>query len=157
VIKRAAALLLVTLVATPAFADFDAIARAISRKSGVRRVWIPFLGLARFAVRIAAPEGVHDFQLATFEGGNRLDPKELKALMRSQAGKGFVPLVQVWSRKSGEWSFIYVKPSPSGKRMELLVLAHDKSDTTLVRVDVDAALIARELDSPRQVTRVASR
>ncbi|HEX8252014.1 MAG TPA: hypothetical protein VF846_02610, partial [Thermoanaerobaculia bacterium] len=61
-------------------------------------------------------------------------------------------------RKSNEWSFIYVKPSRDGKRMELVVLAHDKKDTVLVRVDVDAAKLARELgDSPRGVIHVAGR
>lgn len=157
-IKRLAAAALVLAVALPLSADFADVARAIDGKKGVKRVWIPFLGVARFAVRVVQPEGVHDFQLATFEGTDKLDPNEMRALMREKIGKGFVPLVQVWSKKSGkkEWSFIYARPHGKN-RIELVVLAQDDEETVLVRVDLDAEVVARELDEPRNVTKVARR
>ena len=156
--KRLAAALLALAVALPLHADFAAVARAIDSKTGVKRVWIPFLGVARFAVRMVRPEGVHDFQLATFEGTRKLDPREMQTLLRDKIGKGFVPLVQVWSKKSGkkEWSFIYARPH-GRNRVELVVLAQDDEETVLVRVDLDAEVVARELDEPRNVTRVARR
>ncbi|HYO78926.1 MAG TPA: hypothetical protein VE010_20860 [Thermoanaerobaculia bacterium] len=156
--RFAAAAVLFVLIASPLHASFADVARAIDSQRGVKRVWIPFLGVARFAVRMVAPEGVHDFQLVTFEGAGKIDARELQKIMRAKIGPGFAPLVQVWSRKSNEWSFIYARPSHDGKRMELVVLAHDKEDTVLVRVEVDAAKIARELgDSPRGVIHVAGR
>jgi hypothetical protein len=158
--RLAAAALLITLhmlIAQPAHAGFAEVARAIDSQHGVSQVWIPFLGVARFAVRLVAPEGIHDFQLVTFEGTDRVDPKALQQIMREKIGAGFVPLVQVWSRRSHEWSFIYVRPG-ADNRMELVVLAHDDEDTVLVRVDVDAVVLARELgDNPRHVTRMARR
>lgn len=156
--RIAAALLLVTVVALPLHADFASIAHAIDSQSGVKRIWIPFLSIARVAVRMIEPEGVHDFQLATFEGADDLDPHMLHNIIRTKAGAGFVPLVQVWSRKSNEWSFIYARPSARSDRFELMILAHDDSDTVLVRVDVDAKVIARELkNKPRNVTNMARR
>ena len=159
--KRLAAglvLVIALVLAQPAHADFASVARAIDSQQGVSRVWIPFLGVARFLVRVVQPEGVHDFQLVTFEGAGRVDPKTLGNILRAQAGPGFVPLVQVWSRRSNEWSFIYARPSGRADRLELMILARDGSDTALVRVDVDANVIARELrDSPRQVSKVARR
>lgn len=153
----AATLVLFALTALPARADFHDVARAISRQRGIKRVYIPFLGLARFAVWMASPAGVHDFQLATFEGGRDVNGRDLQSLLRAKCGKGWMPLVQVWSKKNGgEWSFIYAKPSKRGTRIELLVLARDNDDTTLVRVDVDAEVVARHIEtSPRGVTRVA--
>lgn len=156
--KRVLAALLVLAVTIPAYADFGALARALDAEKGVKRVWIPFLGLARIAVRIVHPEGVRDFQLATFEGADNVDPLRLQQLLHDKLGKGFVPLVRVWSKKGDkkEWSFIYVRPH--GKdRMELVILAHDDEDTALVRVDVDAEVLARELGEPRGVTRMARR
>jgi hypothetical protein len=152
-----AALFLLALTALPARADFNDVARGVSAKLGVKKVYIPFLGLARFAVWMASPTGVHDFQLATFEGGKDVNPHDLKQLMHAKAGKGFMPLVQVWSKRNGgEWSFIYARPAKRGTRIELLVLARDGNDTTLVRVDVDAAIVARHIETgPRNVTRVA--
>ena len=156
--RIAAALFLLTVVALPLHADFSSIARAIDAQQGVKRIWIPFLSIARVAVRMIEPEGVHDFQLATFEGADRLDPRMLHDIIRTKAGAGFVPLVQVWSRKSSEWSFIYARPA-GAERLELMILAHDHDgDTVLVRVDVDPAIVARELkDRPRNVTNVARR
>lgn len=153
--RRLAAALLLLVATVPMQADFASLARAIDSQHGVSRVWIPFLGIARFAVRVAQPEGVYDFQLATFEGAERLDPAQLKALVKAKIGPGFTPLVQVWSKKKSEWSFIYARPNADGKRMELVVLAHDSDDTVLIRVDVDAGKVARELGEPRNVTRVA--
>ena len=152
VINRLTALAAALVLTVPVYADFSALARAIDSRAGVRRIWIPFLGLARLAVRVVQPEGVHDFQLATFEGTDRIDPRELQSLMREKIGKGFTPLVQVWSKKGSrkEWSFIYARPY-AGNRVELVILARDGEDTTLVSVDVDADIVARELETPRHV------
>ena len=154
--KRVAAALVILAVSLPLYADFASLARAIDAKSGVRRIWIPFLGVARFAVRVVQPEGIRDFQLATFSGTDNVDPRELQSLMRQKIGPGFTPLVQVWSRKHGkkEWSFIYAKPG-ANDRIELVILAQDDEETVLVRVDVDADMIARELDRPGNVRHIA--
>lgn len=158
-IKRLAiATLLLASVALPLHADFSDVARAIDRKDGVSRIWIPFLGVARAVVWVVRPEGVHDFQLVTFKSDGDVDPRELHEIMKEKAGAGFKPLVQVWSRRSDEVSFIYAKPSKEGTRIELMVLAHDGEETVLVRVDVDAEVLARELgERPRNVTRMARR
>jgi hypothetical protein len=157
--KRAlAALVLTTFIAQPLFADFAAVARALDAKDGVERVWIPFLGVARLIVRLASPEGIHDFQLITFRGADKLESREVQRILREKLGEGFSPLVQVRSKKSREWSFIYARPSKRADRFELVVLSHDDEDTVLVRVDIDAEMLSRELgDHPRNVTRVAAR
>jgi len=157
--KRLLAALVVFAVTLPCYADFAAVARALDRKTGVKRIWIPLLGLARFAVRVVQPEGVNDFQLATFEGTDNVDPRELQQMMREKLGAGFQPLVQVWSKKSGkkEWSFIYARPRGNGDNIEVVILAHDDDDTVLVRVDVDANVLARQLNEPRSVRRMAHR
>lgn len=156
--KRIAGALLVLLLAVPLHADFASVARAIDAQRGVDRIWIPFLGLARVAVRVIQPEGVHDFQLATFEADGDVDPRKLREIMRTRAGEGFQPLVQVWSNRSDDWSFIYARPSKNGERIELMILAHDSADTVLVRLVVDADRIARELrEHPRKVGQHARR
>jgi hypothetical protein len=158
--KRGMTLLIaiLTLVfALPLHADFGTIARAIDDQSGVKRIWIPFLGIARAVLWVAHPEGVHDFQLATFEGGEHIDPRQLQQILRTQAGPGFVPLVRTWRRDKKEWSFIYAKAVPNSTIMELMIVTHDSEDTVLVRVEVDANIIAHELREPRSVAKVARR
>ncbi|HKR64152.1 MAG TPA: hypothetical protein VJZ00_10500 [Thermoanaerobaculia bacterium] len=154
--KRALALFaFAILIAIPMRADFNSVARAIDGHAGVKRVWIPFLGLARAVVWVAHPEGVHDFQLVTFEGGAKIDPHDLNRILEEKAGPGYVPLVRTWSRRSKGWSFIFAKPSDSGNRVDLLILTRDDEDTVLVRVDVDFRVIARELNDPRNASKVA--
>ena len=156
--RLAVALLALVAAAAPMRADFAEVARAIDAQSGVRRIWIPFLGLARAAVWVASPKGVHDFQLVTFEGGGRIDPQQLHAILRSNIGADYKPLVQVWSKRSRDWSFIYARPSRDGNRVDLMILTHDNDDTVLVRVDVETDAIAREIAfHPRNVRDVAGR
>ena len=153
-----ATLLLLSAVAVPLHADFASIARAIDDEHGVSRIWIPFLGVARLAVIVVAPQGVHDVQLVTFRGADSVDPRKLQQIVRKHAGEGFAPLVQTWSRRSQDWSFIYARPGKESNRLELIVLAHDGDDTVLVRVDVDADKIAKEIQRrPREVSHVARR
>lgn len=144
-------------IAQPTYAGFAELARAVDAKRGVSRVWIPFLGIARAAVRMIEPEGIRDFQLVTFEGGENLDPRELLQLVRSKIGAGFMPIVQVRSKRS-EWSFVFAKPSADGKNFEVIVFAHDQEDTVLVRVEIDSDVLARELgNDARGVIRIARR
>src|SRR5688500_11299116 len=69
------AAVLLSVLALPMQGEFADVARAIDSQRGVSRIWIPFLGLARAAVRVVEPKGVHDFQLATFSGADNLDPE----------------------------------------------------------------------------------
>jgi hypothetical protein len=154
--KRLLGAALLLALAVPLHADFNDIARAIDDHRGVKKMWMPGIGVARFLVWVVRPKGVRDFQIAVFEGAtDTLDPHELQALMRAKVGPGFAPLVQVRSKKSREWTFIYARPRPNSDRIELVVLTQDNSDTVLVRVDVNADSIARELHEPRNVRRAA--
>jgi len=130
-------LALVLLAALPMRADFNAVVREVESHSGLHRVNIPFIGLARFVVWIVHPEGVHDFQLATFEGhGDDLDGAMIGSLLAVNAGPGFRPLVRVQSRRrGGEWTYVYARPQ--GDDFELMVATHDNHDTTVVRAVVN--------------------
>jgi hypothetical protein len=154
-VKRALLFLLAALaIAVPAQADFSSLARAVSRRPGVSRVWIPFLGLARAAVWVVSPKGVHDFQLVTFEGKGLNDAATFAALMQQHV-RDYQPMVRVRER-NGDFSYIYVKPG-KGDRMELIVFSHDKENTVLVRVEVDAKVVASEIGEPRRVSMIARR
>lgn len=154
------AALLAVVVAAPLRADFDSLVRAVGGIRGMHRIPLPGIGLVRFAVWIVHPKGVYDVQLATFEGkGSKhdLDRGEFEALLRKHADEGYRPLVQAHSRRKGELTLIWARPS-RGDRVELLLLVHEPGDNTVVlRTVVDMETIAREIADPRQATRVARR
>lgn len=153
--KRAAIIVLALLaIALPLRADFDSIVAAIESTTGLHRVRIPFLGLARFAVWVVHPKGVSDFQLATWEGhGEDMDRTQLAAIVRTRAGRGFSPVVEARSARTGEWSFIYARPQ-GDRRVELLVVSHDASDTVVVRAVVDATTFSEDFNRPARLARV---
>ena len=157
--KRLALILFAAaFVALPLRADFDSLVAAVERIPGLHRTPIPGFGLVRFAVWMIHPEGVHDLQLATFEGkGGDMDRDDLERLIRRHADAGYAPLVQAHSRRTGELTLIWARPS-RGNTVELILLAHDPNDETVVlRTVVDIETIAREIGSPHTATRIARR
>ena len=152
---RRAALVVFLLTAVPAHAGFNEILGGLEGRLG-HAMWIPMFGLVRTVVRIGHPRGVHDLQLAVFERKAHLDPEALDALMTASAGRGYMPLVRVRSKRENESSFIYAKTV--GDQMELLVLTSDSEDTVLVRLVVDPKVVSHYLsEQPRSVALVARR
>ena len=136
-------LLLLLIVAIPVRADYRDVERDLRSRLG-RPMYIPFLGVARFATWIVHPKGVRDFQLTTWERdkGVDIDGVELEQLLRRGLAADFQPVVRVRERK--EWTFIYVRPV--GDRFEMMLLTHDRSDTVLVRAEIDAEQLARAIN-----------
>jgi hypothetical protein len=151
--RRVLVALLLIAAAAPLHADFGSIERALTARLGAP-TYIPLLGLVRLGTRIVQPDGVHDFQLAVYEGPRRaLDGAEIERIVAREIPRGFSPLVRTRSR-NGEWTFIYARPN--GNRLEMFVIAHDGGDTTLVRVDVDAERVARNIGDARAMKNVAT-
>jgi hypothetical protein len=154
-LRRLACVLLFAFVAIPAHAGFNEVLGGLEARLG-HTTWIPLFGLLRVGVRAIHPDGVHDMQLAVFEGKGTFDSRDADELMRSRIGQGYAPLVRVRSQHDREWSFIYAKPI--GELMDLIVLSNDGEDTVLVRVVVDPGRVTRYLnEDPRNVALVAHR
>lgn len=142
--RRILVAVVMLFVAQSTFAgEFEQIAAAIASRPGVSRVWIPFFGLARAAVRVARPKGVHDIQLATFEGNGLHDWSSIERAALS-GGARFTPVIRS-KEKGGDNTLILMRPL-TRDRVEMIVLAKDGEDTVLVRLDVDADVAAREID-----------
>lgn len=150
---RRLAVALLLFAAMPAYAGFNEVLGELEGRLG-HTMWIPFFGLVRTAVRVSHPSGVHDVQLAVFEGKGRLDPRDLQQMMSTRAGGGYTPLVRVRERK--ESSFIYARPI--GDKLDLLVLTNDGEDTVLVRVVVNPTVAAKYIKTnPQKVGDLARR
>ena len=137
----------------PIRADFDSVVNAIESSSGLQRVHIPFLGFMRAAVWMVHPKGVSDFQLATWEGSVPVDRMTAASIIRKTAGRGYSPVIESVSNKTGEWAFIYARPH-GNKQVDVLIVAHDRSDTNVVRAVVDADIFLQDFDSPNSLSHV---
>jgi hypothetical protein len=140
-------------VAIPVRGDFDSVVRAIESSSGLQRVHIPYMGLMRVALWMVHPHGVSDFQLATWEGDPPVDRMAAASIIRKSAGRGYTPIIESISNRTGEWAFIYARPH-SGNRVDVLIVSHDHSDTAVVRAVVDATMFMQDFDNPSSLSHV---
>ncbi|HEX3067430.1 MAG TPA: hypothetical protein VHX14_02565 [Thermoanaerobaculia bacterium] len=139
-----------TLGATPARAGFDDVVRAVESRYHVRHTGIPFFGLVRFAIWVAQPAGVSDVQLATFEHARIDDERGLAEIVSRNIGEGFRPLVRTRSSRNGEVTQIYAHPM-GNDRVALLVFAHERAETTIVRVVVSMDKFEEAMNKPDSV------
>ena len=156
--KRAALLALVLAAALPLHAGFKDVVRAVEARTQMHPTYIPMLGLVRFATWIIHPDGVYDFQLATFEGesARSIDFDELTATVRKAAGAGFQPLVTARSRRNGEFTYILAK-AVDDNRIEFMLATHDHSDTVVVRAVIDADKMLAHINEPHSFARLGTK
>jgi len=137
------------LSAVNARADFDSLVRVVGSSRGLHRRWTPGISFVRFGVRMIHPAGVHDFQIAMFEGDGDVDFE--RVLHTTPA----IPMVRTRDNRTGETAVIWARPL-GGDLFEMLLLAHDpKDDTVVVRAVVDAEMLAREIADPKHASRIA--
>jgi hypothetical protein len=60
------------------------------------------------------------------------------------------PLVRTRSNRSGETTLIYARPL-GGDRVALLIFAHDREDTTILRVVVSTDKFSAAMDHPHRM------
>jgi hypothetical protein len=136
---RSAALAVLVAVAAPvAFAgdkDFDVVVKHLeARYKAKKRESLPFF--ARVAIKFVKPAGVKSFKLTTLDGlEGQAGGDALDALLRSKLHESWRPLVRVYSKREREQVFIYARPSK--KDLELLVVAVDDEEATVVKAKVD--------------------
>ena len=156
--KHAALLALVLFAAVPLHAGFKDVVHAVEVRTQMHPTYVPFLGIARLAVWIIHPDGVYDFQLATFDGVSRtpIDFDDFTATIRKAAGAGFRPLVQTRSKRNGEFTYILAKPVDDN-RVEFMLATHDHSDTVVVRAVIDADKMLAHINEPHSFARLGTK
>ena len=128
---------------------FDAIAKHLKTRYHAKKKGIPFLGLAKFAIRIVKPAGVKSINVSLFgelRDTGELSDGELSSLMRNSLSAEWQPLISVRNRK-GE--HVYVYATEAGKDIKLAVLVINKSEAVLARVKVEPNALRKFLDDPR--------
>jgi hypothetical protein len=127
---------------------FDAIAKHLKTRYQAKKRGIPFMGLAKFAVRIVKPAGVKSFSVSIFEdlkNTGELADRELSAVMRNALSQEWQPLVSIRQRNGDQ---IYVYAADAGKDVKLAVLSINQREAVLARVKVDPNALRKFLDNP---------
>lgn len=129
--------------------EFDAITKYLKQQFNAKRISIPFLGLARFFVKIVRPAGVKSFKVAIFEDLSftpGLSHSEMGRVMRSALHPDWQPLVRVRSQ-DGEQMHVFAKVD--GENIKLMVLTIDQTDAVVARVKLSPKKLAEFVNNPK--------
>lgn len=121
--------------------EFGSLVRAVEAQPGVRKQWIPMLGMARTGVRVIRPSGIYDFRLAVFEHSNLGSATGIDRAISSITARGWSPVVRV-TGADGARTTIWARESPRG--MHMLVFSRESTESVVVQIEMDAEQFFRE-------------
>jgi hypothetical protein len=129
--------------------EYDAIVRHLETKYQAKKVHIPFMWLARFAVAVVHPAGVKSFKVTIFENlkfsRDRLD-QEMQEAMRNSFGTEWVPILRVRSR-DGEQVYMYMREA--GANVKITMVTIEKEQAAVIRATFDANKLAEFINNPK--------
>jgi hypothetical protein len=129
--------------------EYAQIVRHLKTKYQAKKVKIPFLFLARFAVGVVRPAGVKSFGITMFKGlkfsHDSLDA-EMQAAMRGSFGPEWSPAFRVRSRE-GQQAYMYMREDGSNIRITLVTI--DKEQAAIIRAVFSPDRLADFINDPK--------
>jgi hypothetical protein len=142
-----------TFVAPPAANakgdEYGRIVKHLKTKYRAKKVSIPFLWVARFAVKIVRPAGVKSFNVTLFENlqfsRDTLD-EEMQMAMRDSFTSDWSSIFHVRSR-AGEQVYMYMRED--GKNIKLTLVTIDKNQAAVIRAKFSPDKLAEFINDPK--------
>jgi hypothetical protein len=129
--------------------EYKAIVSHLKTKYRAKKVKIPFVWLARFAVGVVRPAGVKSFSVTMFEdlkfSRDTLD-QEMQLAMRNSFSADWSPILRVRSR-TGEQVYMYMREA--GKSVKLAVVTIDKEQAAVIRATFNPDKLAEFVNNPK--------
>jgi hypothetical protein len=114
-----------------------------------KKVKIPFMWLAKIAVKVVRPAGVKSFDVTLFENLTfkraTLDT-EMQSALKNSLGEEWSPIIRIRS-KDGEQVYAYMKEE--GDNVRLMLVSIDKDNATVVRAKFNADKFIEFLNNPK--------
>ncbi len=130
--------------------EYNQIVRHLKTKYRAKKVKIPFMWLARFAVSVVRPAGVKSFSVTIFEdlkfSKETLDT-EMQAAMRNSFGAEWSSILRVRSR-TGEQVYMYMRDAGKDSVKISLVTINDKQ-AAVIRATINPDRLAEFMDNPK--------
>lgn len=144
--------LVFTFAAPPAEAkpgEYKAIVKYLKTKYQAKKVKIPFVWLARFAVSVVKPAGVKSFSITVFENlkfsRDTLD-EEMQSMMRNSFSEDWSPILRVRSR-TGEQVYMYMREA--GNSVKITLVTIDKENAAIIRATFNPDKLAEFMNDPK--------
>jgi hypothetical protein len=129
--------------------EFDAIKNHLKTKYDAKKVSVPFMWLARAAVKVVRPVGVKSFNVTIFEdlkfSRQTLD-KEMRDAMRRSFGSGWSSILNIRSR-DGDQVYMYIREDGKNYKMALVTIGGD--DAVVIRATFSPEKLADFVENPK--------
>lgn len=129
--------------------EYSQIVRHLKTKYRAKKVKIPFLFLARFAVGVVRPAGVKSFGVTMFKdlkfASETLDA-EMQAAMRGSFGPEWTPAFRIRSRE-GQQAYMYMRED--GKNIRIALVTIDKEQAAIIRAVFSPDRLSDFINDPK--------
>ena len=129
--------------------EYEQIVNHLKTKYRAKKVKIPFMFLARFAVSVVRPAGMKSFSLTLFEdlkfSRETLD-QEMQSAMKNSFGADWIPILRVRSR-TGEQVYMYMREA--GSSVKITVVTIDKAQAAVIRATFNPEKLAEFINNPK--------
>jgi hypothetical protein len=129
--------------------EYKAIVSHLKTKYKAKKVKIPFMFLARFAVSVVRPAGVKSFSVTVFEdlkfSRETLDA-EMQTAMRNSFDADWSSILRVRSR-TGEQVYMYMREA--GNSVRIAVVTIDKQQAAVIRATFNPEKLAEFINDPK--------
>lgn len=129
--------------------EYKRIVSHLKTRYQAKKVKIPFIWLARFAVSVARPAGVKSFSVTLFEdlkfSRETLD-KEMQSAMKNSFSADWSPIFHVRSR-DGQQAYMYMRES--GKSVKIALVTIDKEQAAVIRATFSPERLAEFINNPK--------
>ena len=129
--------------------EYKSIVQHLKTKYQAKKVKIPFLFLARFAVSVVRPAGVKSFSVTLFNdlkfSRETLD-KEMQSALRSSFTEEWSPIFHVRSR-DGQQAYMYMRDA--GENVKIVLVTIDKENAAVIRATFSPDKLAEFINNPK--------
>jgi hypothetical protein len=129
--------------------EYSKVVYHLKTKYKAKKVRVPFMFLARWAVGVVRPAGIKSFNITLFEklqfSRATLD-EEMNAAMKDSLGPEWSPILRV---RSHEGQQVYVNMRESGNNVRLMMVAIDKEGAAIIRATFSPKGLAGFINNPK--------
>jgi hypothetical protein len=129
--------------------EYKSIVRHLKTKYRAKKVKIPFMWLARFAVSIARPVGVKSFSVTLFEDlkfSRETVDKEMQTVLKNSFDAQWSPIFRARTAE-GQQAYMYMRED--GKNVRIALVTIDKENAAVIRATFSPDKLAEFINDPK--------
>ncbi|HKP71067.1 MAG TPA: hypothetical protein VJV05_17400 [Pyrinomonadaceae bacterium] len=130
--------------------EYDQIVRHLKTKYRAKKVNIPFMWFARFAVTMVRPAGVKSFSITLFEdlkfSAETLDREMQDAMKKSFGNAEWSSILRA---RTAEGQQVYMYMQEAGKNVKIALVTVDKKNAAIIRATFSPERLAEFINDPK--------